>query len=97
MDTLEKAIEILKDAIDYSVRNMDEVTVNLEFQDADVILELLEEYKEKRDKINEHIKKAIKHSDKICDILCSMVNENDRNGTVVHSKGKSRKKIEFFA
>ena len=41
MDTLSKAIQVLEDQINYSVRNMDEISVELDFESADVILELL--------------------------------------------------------
>ena len=41
MDKLSKAIQVLEDQINYSVRNMDEVSVELDFESADVILELL--------------------------------------------------------
>ena len=41
MDKLSKAIEVLKDAIRYSEKKMSEVCVKLDFEDADVILELL--------------------------------------------------------
>lgn len=43
MDKLSKAIQVLEDQINYSVRNMDEVSVELDFESADVILELLKE------------------------------------------------------
>lgn len=43
MDKLSKAIEVLKDAIRYSEKKMSEVCVKLDFEDADVILELLKE------------------------------------------------------
>lgn len=43
MDKLSKAIQVLEDQINYSVRNMDEVVVELDFESADVILELLKE------------------------------------------------------
>ena len=43
MDKLSKAIQVLEDQINYSVRNMDEVSVELDFETADVILELLKE------------------------------------------------------
>ena len=43
MDKLSKAIQVLEDEINYSVRNMDEVSVDLDFESADVILELLKE------------------------------------------------------
>lgn len=44
MDKLSKAIQVLEDQINYSVRNMDEVSVELDFESADVILELLKEF-----------------------------------------------------
>ena len=48
MDKLSKAIQVLEDQINYSVRNMDEVVVELDFEDADVILELLKEKQPKK-------------------------------------------------
>ena len=47
MDKLSKAIQVLEDQINYSVRNMDEVSVELDFESADVILELLKAKREK--------------------------------------------------
>ena len=46
MDKLSKAIQVLEDQINYSVRNMDEVSVELDFESADIILELLKEFEE---------------------------------------------------
>lgn len=48
MDKLSKAIQVLEDQINYSVRNMDEVSVELDFETADVILELLKAQQPKK-------------------------------------------------
>ena len=69
MDKLSKAIQVLEDLINYAVRNMDEVSVELDFESADVILELLIDYKSRMRKIGEHIKNARMRCGEIDSIL----------------------------